>query len=96
MAQNDISDQQQNIPNKRSNNHDIWYSGANLIFQEEFFKVFETFLFHHLQQAKKGQKVAQNYIYYVTINVYPAKGMLHFGDLYSILPKKCMIQQTKP
>ena len=60
MAQNDISDQQQYIPNKRSNNHDIWYSGANLIFQEEFFKVFETFLFHHLQQAKKGQKVAQN------------------------------------
>ena len=37
MAQNDISDQQQNIPNKRSNNHDIWYSGANLKFLKHFY-----------------------------------------------------------
>ena len=37
MAQNDISDHQQYIPNKRSNNHDIWYSGANLKFLKHFY-----------------------------------------------------------
>lgn len=52
---------QQYIPNKTSNNFDIWYTGLNLYSVEKFFSFLFILIFSVLW-GQKGQKLTQIYL----------------------------------